>query len=192
MTVSPRTLHLRRWFPNRIVGAVASRFDLAQGDRVVVDCTCPLGRQEATIVSSQAGPGLQRSLSLLQATLYGLGVTIGAGIYVLVGAATARSGMHAPFAFVLAAMLMALSAASFAELAGRLPVAAGEAAYVKEAFQSTARRRHRPAGRRHRYRRGRRHQPRKRRLHRCLSRPAGADPRHRGGPGHGCRCRLGN
>ena len=87
-------------------------------------------------MSSQAGPGLQRSLSLLQATLYGLGVTIGAGIYVLVGAATARSGMHAPFAFVLAAMLMALSAASFAELAGRLPVAAGEAAYVREAFRS--------------------------------------------------------
>ena len=87
-------------------------------------------------MSSQAGPGLQRSLSLLQATLYGLGVTIGAGIYVLVGAAAARAGMHAPLAFLLAALLMALSAASFAELAGRLPVAAGEAAYVREAFRS--------------------------------------------------------
>ena len=91
---------------------------------------------EASIVSSQPGPALARSLSLLQATLYGLGVTIGAGIYVLVGAATARAGMHAPFAFLLAAVLMALSAASFAELAGRLPVAAGEAAYVREAFRS--------------------------------------------------------
>jgi APA family basic amino acid/polyamine antiporter len=87
-------------------------------------------------VSSQPGPALVRSLSLLQATLYGLGVTIGAGIYVLVGAATARAGMYAPLAFVLAALLMALSAASFAELAGRLPVAAGEAAYVREAFRS--------------------------------------------------------
>lgn len=88
------------------------------------------------IVASQPAPGLKRSLSLLQATLYGLGVTIGAGIYVLVGAATARAGMHAPFAFVLAAMLMALSAASFAELAGRMPVAAGEAAYIREGFRS--------------------------------------------------------
>ena len=43
---------------------------------------------EASIVPTQAGPALERSLSLLQATLYGLGVTIGAGIYVLVGAAT--------------------------------------------------------------------------------------------------------
>jgi amino acid transporter len=44
--------------------------------------------------------------------------------------------MHAPLAFVLAAVLMALSAASFAELACRLPVAAGEAAYARAAFRS--------------------------------------------------------
>jgi amino acid transporter len=75
-------------------------------------------------------------LSLLHATLYGLGVTIGAGIYVLVGTAAARAGMLAPWAFVLAALLMAFSAASFAELAGRFPVAAGEAAYAREAFRS--------------------------------------------------------
>ena len=87
-------------------------------------------------MEAEARPALKRSLSLAQATLYGLGVTIGAGVYVLIGAAAARSGMHAPLAFVLAAILMALSAASFAELASRLPVAAGEAAYVRNAFQS--------------------------------------------------------
>jgi basic amino acid/polyamine antiporter, APA family len=81
-------------------------------------------------------PSLARSLTLVHATLYGLGVTIGAGIYVLVGAAAARGGMHAPLAFVVAAALMALSAASFAELAGRFPVAAGEAAYARAAFRS--------------------------------------------------------
>ncbi len=78
---------------------------------------------------------LKRNLSLAHATLYGLGVTIGAGIYVLIGAAAARAGMYAPVAFVIAAVLMALSAASFAELAGRMPVAAGEAAYVRHAFR---------------------------------------------------------
>jgi amino acid transporter len=90
---------------------------------------------QALAVSSHR-PTLARSLSLAHATLYGLGVTIGAGIYVLVGAAAARAGMHAPLAFAAAALLMALSAASFAELAGRFPVAAGEAAYVREAFAS--------------------------------------------------------
>jgi amino acid transporter len=86
--------------------------------------------------SAGEGHALKRTLSLVHATLYGLGVTIGAGIYVLIGAAAARAGMHAPVAFVIAAVLMALSGASFAELAGRLPVAAGEAAYVRHAFQS--------------------------------------------------------
>lgn len=87
---------------------------------------------------SPQGQTLARSLTLLHATLYGLGVTIGAGIYVLVGAAAARGGMQAPLGFILAAGLMALSAASFAELAGRFPVAAGEAAYARAAFRSHA------------------------------------------------------
>jgi hypothetical protein len=45
---------------------------------------------------------------------------------VLIGEAVSRSGVYAPLAFLVAALLMALSAASFAELAGQLPVAAGE------------------------------------------------------------------
>lgn len=77
---------------------------------------------------------LLRSLSLTHAVLYGLGVTIGAGIYVLVGIAAGRSGMHAPLAFVIAASAMALTAASFAELGTRMPVSASEAAYADAAF----------------------------------------------------------
>lgn len=80
-------------------------------------------------------PRLLRSLTLTHAVLYGLGVTIGAGIYVLVGAAAGRSGMHAPLAFVGAALLMCFTAASFAELGTRMPVSASEAAYVQSAFQ---------------------------------------------------------
>ena len=80
--------------------------------------------------------GLGRSLTLFYAVLYGMGVTIGAGIYVLIGAAAARAGMHAPLAFVAAALLMGLTAASFAELGTRMPVAAGEAAYARAAFGS--------------------------------------------------------
>lgn len=79
-------------------------------------------------------PQLIRSLTLTHAVLYGLGVTIGAGIYVLVGAAAGRSGMHAPLAFLAAAVVMGMTAASFAELGTRMPVAASEAAYVQAAF----------------------------------------------------------
>lgn len=77
---------------------------------------------------------LMRRLTLMHAVLYGLGVTIGAGIYVLVGVAAGRSGMHAPIAFAVAALIMGLSAASFAELGTRMPVSASEAAYVAKAF----------------------------------------------------------
>jgi amino acid transporter len=81
-------------------------------------------------------PRLKRSLGLTLAVLYGLGVTIGAGIYVLIAPAAARAGMHAPFSFVLAALVMAPSAASFAELGSRLPRAAGEATYVRAGLKS--------------------------------------------------------
>lgn len=84
------------------------------------------------------GATLRRSLTFWHALLYGLGITIGAGIYVLIGPAARIAGMAAPAAFVLAAMLMALSALSFAELATRMPVAAGEAAYVAEGYRSRA------------------------------------------------------
>ncbi len=77
---------------------------------------------------------LRRSLTLWLAVLYGLGVTVGAGIYVLVGIAAGRSGMQAPLAFVFAALVMSFSAASFAELGTRMPVSASEAAYVEKAF----------------------------------------------------------
>ena len=86
--------------------------------------------------ATTAEVGLRRTLTLPHAVLYGMGVTIGAGIYVLIGAAAARAGMQAPLAFAAAAILMGLTAASFAELGTRMPVAAGEAAYIRAAFRS--------------------------------------------------------
>ncbi len=85
---------------------------------------------------TRTGPELKRTLGLGLLVLYGLGVTVGAGIYVLVGAAASRAGVHAPLAFLVSASVMALSAASFAELAVRYPVSAGEAAYIDAGFGS--------------------------------------------------------
>ena len=81
-------------------------------------------------------PTLARALNLPLTVLFGLGVTIGAGIYVLIGATAGRAGMHAPLAFLLAGLVMAPTAMAYAELASRLPVSAGEAAYVEAGFNS--------------------------------------------------------
>jgi amino acid transporter len=77
-------------------------------------------------------PKLKRSLTLLPLTLYGLGTTIGAGIYALIGEMAAIAGAQMPFSFLVAAVLAGLTGLSFAELAARMPRAAGEALYVRE------------------------------------------------------------
>lgn len=81
---------------------------------------------------------LPRVLTLPLVILYGLGVTIGAGIYVLIGETTGRAGMLAPFSFLTAAAVMVFPALCFAELAGRFPFASGAAQYVEEGFGSRA------------------------------------------------------
>lgn len=75
---------------------------------------------------------LKRSLSLTLVTFYGIGTILGAGIYVLVGKVAGFAGMFTPFAFLLASLLAALSAFSYAELSARFPKSAGEAVYVQE------------------------------------------------------------
>lgn len=93
-------------------------------------------RTDATDRTEAEGPiRLKRSVGLFGLVLYGLGVTIGAGIYVLVGETVVRAGAFAPAAFLLSALVMAFTAGSFAELSQRVPQAAGEAIYAEAAFR---------------------------------------------------------
>ena len=80
---------------------------------------------------------LKRSLSLPMMTLYGLGTTIGAGIYALVGEIASFAGYYAPLSFLIASVLAGFTAFSFAELSSRFPRAAGAALYVQKGFHST-------------------------------------------------------
>jgi amino acid transporter len=66
--------------------------------------------------------------------LYGLGTTIGAGIYALIGEGAGVAGMASPFSFLIAALIAGFTAFSFAELSARFPKSAGEAHYVQEAM----------------------------------------------------------
>ncbi|MBV1918711.1 MAG: APC family permease [Sphingomonadaceae bacterium] len=85
--------------------------------------------------NNESAPTLRRALTLPLLTLYGLGVTIGAGIYVLVGTTAAEAGKYAPVSFLIAAVVVAFTAFSYVELITRFPVSAGEAAFVEAGFR---------------------------------------------------------
>lgn len=87
-------------------------------------------------MNSKPPATLKRALTLPKMLLYGLGTTIGAGIYALVGELAGISGYLAPMAFLVAALLAGLTALSFAELASRYPYASGTAAYTQAGFSS--------------------------------------------------------
>jgi len=77
---------------------------------------------------------LKRELGLFHATAIGVGLILGAGIYVLIGEATATAGNATWFAFILSAIVALLTGLSYAELSSMYPTDAGEYKYTKEAF----------------------------------------------------------
>lgn len=74
---------------------------------------------------------LKRRIGLPLLTAYGVGVMVGAGIYVLTGAAAGAAGIWAPLAFLLAGLVAVPSALSFSELSARIPEAAGDSSYIE-------------------------------------------------------------
>ena len=78
---------------------------------------------------------LKRSLTLPLVTLYGLGNILGAGIYVLIGKVAGEAGFATPHSFLLASLIAGITAFSYAELASRFPLSAGEAVYVQEGLR---------------------------------------------------------
>ena len=74
---------------------------------------------------------LRRSLTLPWLVFYGVGVTIGAGIFALIGEVFAMSGDHIVYAFLLAGLVAGITGYSYVLLASVYPRAAGEAVFVK-------------------------------------------------------------
>jgi APA family basic amino acid/polyamine antiporter len=71
-------------------------------------------------------------------TTSGVGLVIGAGIYVLVGSAAAEAGNALWVSFILAAGMSGLTALSYAELSSMFPSAAAEYEFARRAFNEFA------------------------------------------------------
>lgn len=73
---------------------------------------------------------LRRTITLPLLVFYGLGVTVGAGIFALIGEILALAGDHAPLSFLLAGLIAGATGISYALLVRVFPRAGGEAVYV--------------------------------------------------------------
>ena len=78
--------------------------------------------------------GLKRELGLFEATLCGVGIILGAGIYALVGKAAGLAGNAVWLSFLIASVIAMFTGLSYAELSSLFPKAGAEYVYTSEAF----------------------------------------------------------
>lgn len=81
-------------------------------------------------------PKLKRELGLFEATIYGIGIILGAGVYALIGAAAGTAGNSLWLSFIVGAIIASFTGLSYAELSTMFPKAAAEYVYVRKAFGS--------------------------------------------------------
>jgi APA family basic amino acid/polyamine antiporter len=82
--------------------------------------------------------GLRRNVNLFQAVMYGVGLILGAGIYVLVGDVAGIAGNAIWISFIISAAIATCTGLSYAELSSMFPKSAAEYVYIKNAFGSNA------------------------------------------------------
>ena len=79
---------------------------------------------------------LKRHMGLFHLTMYGVGLILGAGIYVLIGEATAFAGNSVWISFLFGIIIAMFAGLSYAELIALFPKAAAEYTFVKHAFKN--------------------------------------------------------
>lgn len=77
---------------------------------------------------------LKRQLGVFELTATGVGIILGAGIYVLIGEAAGAAGNGVWLPFLISAIAAAFTGLSYAELASRFPRAGATFEYTRRAF----------------------------------------------------------
>ncbi len=88
--------------------------------------------------SNGVTPSLDRTITLPGLVFYGLGVTVGAGIFALLGEILGLAGDKAPLSFLVAGLLASFTGVSYMLLVRAFPQAGAEAAYVNNGLGSVA------------------------------------------------------
>ena len=79
---------------------------------------------------------LKRNMGLFHLTMYGVGLILGAGIYVLIGEAAGLAGDAVWISVLLGAIVAIFAGLSYAEISSVFPKAAAEYTFVKNSFKS--------------------------------------------------------
>ncbi|MCF3938842.1 amino acid permease [Gordonia tangerina] len=75
-------------------------------------------------------PHLKRSIGTFQLTLFGVGATVGTGIFIVVPEAISKAGPAVLIAFVVAGVAAGLAATCYAEMASAVPVSGSSYSYA--------------------------------------------------------------
>jgi basic amino acid/polyamine antiporter, APA family len=94
-----------------------------------------LRRKPATEMTAETGTDtgtgeLARSIGLFQLTLFGVGATIGTGIFIVLTEAVPIAGPAVVWSFVMAGVVAGLTAICYAELASAVPVSGSSYSYA--------------------------------------------------------------
>src|SRR3954453_5378155 len=92
-------------------------------------------RKPVRVMSDETGADtgggeLARTIGLFQLTLFGVGATIGTGIFVILTEAVPTAGPAVILSFVMAGVVAGLTAICYAELAGAVPVSGSSYSYA--------------------------------------------------------------
>jgi basic amino acid/polyamine antiporter, APA family len=83
---------------------------------------------------AHGGPGLKRSLGTFSLMMFGVGATVGTGIFFVLQEAVPDAGPAVVVAFLLAGLAAGLSAICYAELASAIPVSGSTYSYAYHAM----------------------------------------------------------
>ena len=90
----------------------------------------PVGTMTAEAGTDSGHGELARTIGPLQLTLFGVGATIGTGIFIVLTQAVPVAGPAVIFSFVLAGTVAGLTAICYAELASAVPVSGSSYSYA--------------------------------------------------------------
>lgn len=90
----------------------------------------PVGVMTDETGADREGGELARTIGLFQLTLFGVGATIGTGIFVILSDAVPVAGPAVILSFAMAGVVAGLTAICYAELAGAVPVSGSSYSYA--------------------------------------------------------------